>query len=278
VEETPPKTSRREREQDDDRAAVAEQPKAAKHSLGERAKPAPRAVERVELPPAPPRMTAPLNDAQIARVRDRLAASLTKELAQNFELFLYVSKADRGPWAQHMYVFERRNGALKALYAWPVSTGREKVEYNSRGEKLPSYTTAGYYQLDPARSYRKYRSVQWGQNMPFAMFFTWVKDGYQTGLAIHAADGATDIGLLGSRSSAGCVRLAPGNAEFLYNLIRQNYRGRVPQFAYDRHTDTMSNDGMLKHDKQGNLVFANGYKVLVFIENYGGQDTVAALF
>jgi hypothetical protein len=32
------------------------------------------------------------------------------------------------------------------------------------------------------------------------------------------------------------------------------------------------------HDASGNLKMADGYKVLIFIEDYGGQDVVAALF
>jgi len=113
--------------------------------------------------------------------------------------------------------------------------------------------------------------------MPYAMFFNWEHDGLQTGLAIHGAAGA-DIALLGKRSSAGCVRLNPQNAQLLFQLIRQNYKGLAPRFAYDRSTATMSKDGLLMHDKDGNLQFAEGYKVLVVIENNGGGDTVAALF
>jgi len=113
--------------------------------------------------------------------------------------------------------------------------------------------------------------------MPYAMFFNWEDHGYQTGLAIHAASG-DDISLLGQRSSAGCVRLAPENARVLFSLIRENYKGLVPKFAYDRKTATMANDGMLLHDSDGRVQLAQGYKVLVFIENYGGENVVAALF
>ena len=45
-------------------------------------------------------------------------------------------------------------GELTLRYDWPVSTGREKVEYNKAGWKLPSFTPAGYYELDPHRMYR----------------------------------------------------------------------------------------------------------------------------
>jgi hypothetical protein len=109
------------------------------------------------------------------------------------------------------------------------------------------------------------------------MFFNWEDHGYQTGLAIHGA-AAEDIKFLGSRSSAGCIHLAPQNAAMLFNLIRTQYKGQVPKFAYDKHTATMANDGVLMHDSKGNLQMAQGYKVLVFIENYDGENVVAALF
>ena len=208
----------------------------------------------------------------------RLKDSLTTEMLQNFELFLYVSKADSGPLAQRMYVFRKQaSGDLNLLYNWPVSTGRELVEFAPNGQRAPSFTPRGYYELDPGRMYTHHISGQWGSPMPYAMFFNWENHGRQTGLAIHSATGE-DIALLGKRASAGCVRLAPENAALLFNLIRTNYKGLAPRFAYDRRTASMSNDGLLMHDAQGHVKFAEGYKVLVFIENYGGDNVVAAVF
>jgi len=215
---------------------------------------------------------------ELARVLGHLKVSLTREMYDNFDLFLYVSKADRGPWSQRMYVFQKQaNGDLTMLYDWPVSTGRELDEIAPNGMGAPSITPQGYYEIDPDRMYRGYHSMQWDQPMPYAMFFTWEHEGLQTGLAIHGASGA-DIALLGKRSSAGCVRLAPQNAQLLFRLIRADFKGLAPRFAYDRRTATMSNDGLLMHDKAGNLQYAEGYKVLVFIENNGGDNIVAALF
>jgi lipoprotein-anchoring transpeptidase ErfK/SrfK len=216
--------------------------------------------------------------AELVRVASRLKSSLTQELLNNFELFLYVSKADDGSWAQRMYVFAKQPGGnLDMLYNWPVSTGREKWELDVHGKKQNSFTPQGYYELDPQRMHVKYHSGQWNQPMPYAMFFNWEQNGYQTGLAIHAASGG-DINLLGQRASAGCVRLAPENARLLFNLIRGQYKGLAPKFAYDKRTATMDNNGLLLHDKNGKIVFGDGYKVLVFVENYGGDDMVAALF
>lgn len=231
------------------------------------------------LAPAPPSASsAAPSPAELARVSNHMRDSLTAEMLANFDLFLYVSKAGNGTLAQRMYVFDKQsNGNLVMLYNWPVSTGRERVEYNSAGARLPSYTPSGYYELDPKRFYTNYRSIQWNQAMPYAMFFNWVHDGNKTGLAIHGATGE-DIGLLGMRASAGCVRLAPQNAQLLFKLIREHYKGQVPRFDFDKRTATMANDGLMLHDNGGNLQYADGYKVLVFIENYGGENVVAALF
>lgn len=234
-------------------------------------------TENAPLLPAPD--ATPPSAGEIARVLDHLKLSLTRELYDNFELFLYVSKADHGPWHQRMFVFAKEtSGDLKLTYNFPVSTGREVLMPNPDGTRLwKTDTPTGYFQLDPERVYRRYTSQQWGHKMPYAMFFSWENEGRQTGVAIHSAVGE-DVALLGNRASAGCVRLAPQNAELLFRLIKANYRGLTPLFAYDRRTATMSKEGLLMHDKEGKLRYAEGYKVLVLIENKGGDDLIAALF
>ena len=178
-----------------------------------------------------------------------------------------------------MYVFKKQpGGALHLAYDWAASTGREKHETNARGRASFTATPAGYYQLDPKRMYRRYRSYSWDQSMPNAMFFNWERQGLQTGLAIHAAEGENISKLGQQRNSAGCIHLSPENAEILQTLIRANYRGQTPRFAYNRATRTMSNKGALMYDREGNLRTADGYRVLIFIEDYGGKDMVAALF
>jgi lipoprotein-anchoring transpeptidase ErfK/SrfK len=246
----------------------------------------PAIVEENKLPPelAPEPEIRPLasraapSPGELVRVAQRLKSNLSQELLGNFELFLYVSKADTGSWSQRMYVFAKKPGGdLDLVYNWPVSTGRERWEFDVHGKKQNSFTPQGYYELDPGRMHARYHSGQWNQPMPYAMFFNWEQNGYQTGLAIHGASGE-DVALLGQRASAGCVRLAPENARLLFNMIRSQYKGEAPKFAYNKRTATMANDGLLLHDKNGKIVYADGYKVLVFIENYGGDDVVAALF
>lgn len=232
--------------------------------------------EALELMPAPD--NAPPSPGEVSRVLSHLKVSLTRELYENFSLFLYVSKADHGPWQQRMFVFAKQdNGDLKLKYAFPVSTGREVLTPGPKGNLLRTNTPPGIYQLDPERMYKRYTSHEWQQKMPYAMFFNWEHDGLQTGLAIHSAVG-DEVQLLGKRASAGCVRLNPQNAEILFRLIKADYRGLTPRFAYDRRTATMSNEGLLMHDKAGNIQYQDGYKVLVLIENNGGDDLIAALF
>ena len=275
-------------------------PPAPRKTVAAKAKPpiiAPPVIkpEIATVPPAPPKMelaeheavapplepapdAAPPSPGEVARVLSHLKVSLTKELYDNFELYLYVSKANHGPWQQRMFVFAKQaSGDLNLLYTWPVSTGLEVLTPGPSGRLYHTNTPQGYFQIDPERVYRRYHSSEWDHDMPHAMFFSWEHDGLQTGIAIHGAV-ETDIMALGARSSAGCIRIHPQNATLLFRLIKKNYRGSTPLFAYDRRTATMSNNGLLMHDKAGNLQYAEGYKVLVLIENNGGDDIVAALF
>jgi hypothetical protein len=215
----------------------------------------------------------PRNRAAFAALR--LKAGLNQDMLNNFDLFLYVSKAERGPLAQRLYVFRKESGEdLTLVYDWAASTGRERQEVSPRGRRAFTATPRGYYQIDPRRMYRSYHSYNWDQPMPHAMFFDWERKGRQTGLAIHAAESQEK---LGQRASAGCVHLLPENAETLFNLIRDEYRGQVPRFAYNAESRTMRNDGAFMRDRKGRLKMADGYKVLVFIEDYGGKNEVAAL-
>jgi hypothetical protein len=217
----------------------------------------------------------PRNRAAFAALR--LKAGLSQEMLNNFDLFLYVSKAKSGPLAQRMVVFRRgQSDTLSLVYDWAASTGREQQEVSPRGRRAFTATPRGYYQLDPQRMYRSYHSYNWDQPMPHAMFFDWERKGRQTGLAIHAT-AAQSLEKLGQRASAGCVHLSPENAETLFNLIRTGYRGPVPRFAYNAQSRTMRNDGAFMRDRKGRLMMTDGYKVLVFIEDYGGKNVVAAL-
>jgi len=188
-----------------------------------------------------------------------------------------VSKAEIGPWKQRMLVFQKVGDDLLPLFDWPVSTGRETVEADAQGVQLGTDTPAGYFELDPKRMFVDYHSSQWNEPMPNAMFFNWMDHGTLTGLAIHAASG-DGIGQLGTRASAGCVRLSPDNARTLFNLVRDNYKGAAPKFAFDKYTNTVMNNGLILHDPAGSVVMAPGYSVLVYIDDYGGESLEARAY
>jgi hypothetical protein len=106
--------------------------------------------------------------------------------------------------------------------------------------------------------------------MPYAMLFNWQREGIQTGLVIHAA-GGDDIAWLGQRASAD---LAPENARIQFDLVKSDYRGQVPRFAIDAE-DTMSSKGKFSRRADGSMRMADGYRALVDIENYSGEDALA---
>ena len=217
-------------------------------------------------------------------VEARLRARVPAEIIPYFDLFLYVSKAtpDKGTWAQRMFVLAKEGDqqqVFRLIHNWPVSTGREELVEAPSGRKLGTHTPDGIFKLDRDRFYEDYTSRQWKSPMPFAMFFDWNTEGRRSGLAIHGSD-AEGEKALGNRASHGCIRLSAENAGILFRLIQENYRGRVPLFATDPNSGTMSTKGLLVRNEKGKPVSTRGYKVLVFIEDYGGPsvDTVAALY
>lgn len=215
-------------------------------------------------------------------VAARLRARIPAELFTYFDLYLYVSKAtpDKGDWAQRMFVLAKQpDRALRLLHNWQVSTGLEEPLPSPSGKMLGTDTPQGVFKLDRGRFYEDYTSRQWQAPMPFAMFFDWRIDGRTSGLAIHGTDEQGEKEL-GQRASHGCIRLSTDNARTLFHLIRDNYRGRVPVFQINPDSGTMSTTGALVRDENGRVRMTHGYKVLVYIEDYGGPslDTIAALY
>lgn len=83
-------------------------------------------------------------------------------------------------------------------YSWPVSTG------------MAGYATPpGAF--TPFRLEKEHYSREWDNApMPYSIFFT------EAGHAIH---GSHAVSRLGTPASHGCIRLAPGNASILFNLV-----------------------------------------------------------
>lgn len=216
--------------------------------------------------------------AQLDAVAGRLKNSLSPELLANFNLFLYVDKAEAGPLAQRMYVFEKTDGGdLALLYDWPVSTGRDRIERDVHGHVQYSGTPLGFFELDPKRFYIDHDSSQWDEAMPYAMFFSWKPNGHKTGLAIHGTPD-TNTDALGTPASAGCVRLSLDNAHTLFDLVRTQFRAPTPRLAYLEGSTGISSEGLLQHESDGSLSLADGYSVLVLIDDYGGEQRVSSLY
>jgi hypothetical protein len=89
----------------------------------------------------------------------------------------------------------------RALYHWPVSTGRSGFD-----------TPSGKFKA--FRMEKDHFSKEWDDApMPFSIFFT------QKGHAIH---GYLDTKNIGRPASHGCVRLTKANAEKLYALVQED--------------------------------------------------------
>ncbi|HEY8162511.1 MAG: L,D-transpeptidase [Methylocystis sp.] len=89
-------------------------------------------------------------------------------------------------------------------YTWPVSTARAGYS-TPRG----SYAPTGMERMHYSRKYHM-------SPMPYSIFF-------RGGYAIH---GTYATGALGRPASHGCVRLSPGNAKRLYEIV-QAEGGRI---------------------------------------------------
>lgn len=219
-------------------------------------------------------LTEAINTQEVELAAARVKQRVPPEMLASFRLFLYVDKAESGPLAQRMVVFESRSGKtgtdrqLEPLYVWPVSTGREDREPDVHGQPQSTNTPEGLLTIDARRVFAHYVSTQWNEEMPDAMFLAGSAN--VPGLAIHAATG-DGIGRIGTRASAGCIRLAPDKAHALYAMVRTRFAGLAPRLV-------PGPDGSLalKRDDKGRLERERGYAVLVMIENYSGE-TLAAL-
>ncbi len=258
------------------RPAVVSKPLAAKPAtvpvvVASPAPPTPAATapipDRMQPPPIDADALAEKSGDVAQHLRDRIPAALFPY----FDEFLYVSKAAGGAWAQHLYMFHKSaSGELVYEQAFPVSTGREQQE------KYFTSTPTGMFELDPNRFDRVHFSHRWhGAAMPWAMFLDYTIHGHATGIAMHSAEGHAYE--LGKRASGGCIRLPPEKAEELFKRFQAEERGLVPVFAFDDSRATTFTDGSMVRDASGNVELQDGYRVLLFIEDYPGGPAVVAV-
>jgi lipoprotein-anchoring transpeptidase ErfK/SrfK len=210
--------------------------------------------------------TADLANAVGLRVHDSVPSNLFKY----FDVYLYVSKAAAGPWAQHMFIFHKgADNHLVFEQTIPVSTGRE------RHEKYFTSTPTGLFELDPNRFDRNHHSRRWNNApMPWAMFLDYTINNHLAGVALHSGIG--HVPLLGQRASGGCVRLPPEMAEMLFKRFQATEAGMVPRFAFNDSHSTTRTDGTLELGADGQPVLSPGYKVLLIIQDYPGGPALVA--
>ncbi|MBS0473476.1 MAG: L,D-transpeptidase [Proteobacteria bacterium] len=222
--------------------------------------------------PLAPRATKP-DPATLAleagQVAQRISEKVPAAIAPYFNVFIYVSKASHGPWAQRLFLFHKdAGGQLVYEESFAVSTGRE------RAEQYFTATPTGLFELDSHRFVRNARSGKWNDApMPWAMFLNYSYRTQMSGVALHAAIGARELSMIGQRASGGCVRLPIDKAEAFFRRFQADERGQVPVFAFDEKRGTTNVDGITVHDDAGNIMLADGVRVLVVIDGYGGGAT-----
>jgi hypothetical protein len=226
----------------------------------------PGVIAAVALPPQILTADAALDGTPTQAVAQRLIGKVPASLAPYFDVFLYVSKAGEGVWAQHLYAFRKNADAtLSFEQSFAVSTGRE------RDEQYFTATPTGLFELDSHRFVPMAYSAKWNDaQMPWAMFLNYAYRNAMTGVALHAAIGGHELADLGHRASGGCVRLPIDKADAFFHRFQSGERGQVPVLAFDWIRGTTNVDGTVVHDDSGKLLLADGVRVLVIIDDYGG--------
>lgn len=224
------------------------------------------AVAAVPLPPQPIAPDPAMIAEQASRVAAHLSDKVPAALAPYFDTFIYVSKAASGPWAQRLFLFRKADdGTLTFEQSFPVSTGREQ------SEQYFTATPTGLFELDVHRFFPMARSAKWNNaQMPWAMFLNYAYRTQMSGVALHAAIGRHELADIGHRASGGCVRLPLEKADLLYHRFLADERGQVPVFAFDTARGTTNTDGIAARDENGDIVLADGLRVLVAIDNFPG--------
>lgn len=167
----------------------------------------------------------------------------------------------RQPQTMHVYVREGNTLRLSSVHA--VSTGREPTPGRSD-------TREGYMRVQNAQA--KYTSRKYGELMPFSLWFE-----SEYGTAIHQTRPDWCRAAIGARASAGCIRLCPGEAKPLFDLVT-SHSSRSPIVLLDKRTGVPverqgSYDGQADNFR-GVPKVISGYPTFVRIINGNTQSKV----
>jgi lipoprotein-anchoring transpeptidase ErfK/SrfK len=222
-------------------------------------------VVAAALPPVTLTVDSALAGTEPGAVAAHVIARVPPALAPYFDVYLYVSKAAAGAWAQHLFYFKKTGTKLSFVESFPVSTGREE------DEQYFTSTPMGLFQLDPERFMPVAYSAKWDDaEMPWAMFLNYSYRTQMTGVALHAAVGAREVSELGQRASGGCVRLPLDKADELFHRFEAEEKGLVPVFAFDESRGTTNVDGIVVPRGGGRVLLTEGVRVLVVVEDDPG--------
>ncbi|MBL7663833.1 MAG: L,D-transpeptidase [Bacteriovoracaceae bacterium] len=143
---------------------------------------------------------------------------IIQSLIEEVHLVIVINKSTLGPDAQTLTMYE----SGEAMFRTKISTGREKEEINKTERKVFTTTPTGVFR--PTRLYTEYHSKSWDGSMPNAVFFN-------GGIAIHGTY-HSEYRKLGSRASAGCIRMRQEEAKFVRIKIMNSGRGITPDVDY----------------------------------------------
>lgn len=161
--------------------------------------------------------------------------SALKDRYYGYKLFFLVDKSkSKGPSTlrvgkgvepQTLYIYERVGDELQLIKAFPVSTGKESAPGSSD-------TREGFTRIQSAMA--GYKSKKYGTAMAYSLWFE-----SEYGTAIHETT-PESCQKIGTRASAGCIRLCPGTSHEVFNLVmdKVGLKRVVPDDRLGKGADT----------------------------------------
>lgn len=194
----------------------------------------------------------------------------TKPWLRAFRYVVVVNRAQKGPSAQTMKVYENGFKIREAK----VSTGREGFELRRKNKSCTGAPPKSYWSNTPTGFYtakylsRDHKSSSWDADMPFAIFYD-----LENGLALHQVYWKYED-KLGRRASGGCTRQDAQTAAWLFDLVKSTEGSSIPQIQKDG-TPVLAEDGSVKMINRQRWAYAgshketilNTYSILIIVED-----------
>lgn len=137
--------------------------------------------------------------------------ALLKDIARGWKLILVVNKSTNAGIGQTLAVY--LDGQPHRF--WPVSTALEGIKIRPNGSKMFATTFTGRFLMEDL--HEDYFSRSWQEDLRYMMFY----GPREYGIAFHSAPNAAADKKIGTRDSAGCVRLHDKHAAELFALVKK---------------------------------------------------------